>query len=91
MIDPHLMLLLLKLLGKQYLVWDYEAHIRFKKPGKGRVRAHFKIQDEDLETIKSQTESGHKYLHTFDIPILDPQGETVAEAEKTLYFRLKRH
>ena len=29
MVDPHLMLLLMQLLGKEYLVWDKAANIEF--------------------------------------------------------------
>jgi len=37
MIDPHLMLLLMQLLGKEYLVWDKTATIEFVKVSKKKV------------------------------------------------------
>ena len=34
-VDPIYMLMLLKILGPEYIVWDKSANIRFRKPGKG--------------------------------------------------------
>jgi acyl-coenzyme A thioesterase PaaI-like protein len=45
MVDPHLMLMLMKLLGTGYLVWDKSAAIEFVRPGKGRVFAACEISD----------------------------------------------
>jgi len=42
MVDPHLMLLLMKLLGKDYWVWDKSATIEFIKASKKKsdIRHH---------------------------------------------------
>jgi hypothetical protein len=45
MVDPHLMLLLMKLIGKGYTIWDQAAEITFKEPGKGTVSAIITITD----------------------------------------------
>ena len=37
MVDPHLMLMYMQLLGKDYIVWDKAATINFLRPGKGKV------------------------------------------------------
>ena len=39
MADPFFMLMLIENLGREYIVWDKSASIRFRKPGKGVVRA----------------------------------------------------
>ena len=41
MIDPFYMLMLMQMLGPEYIVWDKSATIEFKKPGRGTVSAHF--------------------------------------------------
>lgn len=87
MIDPHYMLMLMKLLGKDYVVWDKAAHIDFIKPGTGTVRATMLITDEQLEEVIEQTSSGHKFLPRFIAEIRDETGELVAKATKTLYVR----
>lgn len=90
MADPHLVLMLMHLLGKEYMVWDKSAEIDFIRPGTGRVSALFTISDEELQTIREQTELHRKYLPEFTIPIVDEDGKSVARIKKTLYVRLKK-
>ena len=90
MIDPHLMLLLMQLLGKEYLVWDKAAEIEFIKPGRKRVTSVIKISDEALEDIKRSTESGEKHFANFVIEIKDTDDVLVARVKKTIYVRKKQ-
>lgn len=87
MIDPHLMLLLMRLLGKDYLVWDLQASIEFVKATKQEVWAAFKISDEAIEEIKQNTRGGEKYLARFPIEIRDEDNQLVAKGEKVIYIR----
>ena len=89
MVDPHLMLLLIQALGDEYVVWDQSAAIEFKKPGRGRVHSIIRIQDEDLAEIRQRTEAGEAYRPSFELKILDEEGETVAIVTKGLHIRLK--
>jgi len=89
MIDPHYMLMLMKLLGKNYLVWDKSASIDFIKPGTGKLTATMKITDEILADIKSATANGEKYLPVYPVEITNEAGDLVAKALKTLYIRKK--
>src|SRR3954471_228439 len=41
MTDPFYMLMLIENLGRDYIVWDKSATIRFRRPGKGTVVAKF--------------------------------------------------
>ena len=43
MTDPWYMLMLIKNLGNDYIVWDKGATIDFKRPGRTRVRANFTL------------------------------------------------
>ena len=90
MVDPHYMLLLMRRLGKGYIVWDKSASIDFIRPGKGTVRAHFELTDERVEEIKRRTADGDKYLPEWEVDVLDESGELVARVHKTLYVRKKR-
>ena len=53
MIDPFYMLMLIGNLGDDYIVWDKTAHIRFRKPGKGKVRVEFRLTDAYLGNVLS--------------------------------------
>lgn len=87
MIDPHYMLMLMKLLGKEYVVWDKAACIDFIKPGTGKLTAVMKVTDEMLVAIKQGTANGEKFLPEYSVEISNEAGELVAKAVKTLYIR----
>jgi len=89
MCDPFYMLMLLRNLGKDYIVWDMSARIRFMRPGRGRVRAEFLLSDERLQAIRQAVSSGEKHVEKFMVDVLDESGERVAVVDKTLYIRKK--
>jgi acyl-coenzyme A thioesterase PaaI-like protein len=90
MIDPFYMLMLIQVLGPEYIVWDKAAAIEFKKPGRGTVSACFLLSDRVIADIRSQTADGNKYLPEFSVDITDEDGELVARGFKTLYIRRKQ-
>ncbi len=87
MADPFYMLMLIELLGRGYTVWDKAATIRFRRPGRGTVRARFDIPPERVEEIRRGVDAQGKVETTFTVDITDPQGEVVAEVEKLLSVR----
>lgn len=89
MVDPHLMLLLMQLLGKEFIVWDKSASIEFIKASKTKVTARIKISDEELSEIVEKTKDGNKYLANFDIDIIDSSNELIAKVQKIIYIRKK--
>lgn len=89
MTDPFWMLLTLNALGKDYIVWDKAGAIDFRKPGRGTVRAHFRLDDALLEEIRAATADGEKYLRWCETEIVDADGEVVARVRKQLYIRRK--
>src|SRR5690606_23376406 len=91
MVDPHYMLMLMRVLGTEYIVWDKAANIDFVKPGKGRVSATMTLSDAEIARIKQATADGEKDLPVYRLVITDESGDTVAEVDKTLYIRKKRN
>jgi acyl-coenzyme A thioesterase PaaI-like protein len=89
MTDPMYMLMLLHLLGPEYHVWDRHAAIEYVAPGRGAVRARFRIDEPILAEIREKTADGQKYLPEFDVEILGERGEIVARVRKTIYVRRK--
>ncbi|MEO4048572.1 DUF4442 domain-containing protein [Pseudomonas sp. CAU 1711] len=89
MTDPFFMLMLMQLLGNDYIVWDKAASIDFVNPGKGPVYADFRIDDALLAQIRAKTAGGDKYLPELHVDIRDGAGSLVATVHKTLYVRLK--
>jgi hypothetical protein len=90
MCDPFFMLILINNLGPDYIVWDKAATIRFKKPGKGLVKAVFHIPEETIEEIRVQAEAQGKIEPQFQTVVTDVEGNVVAEVDKLLYVRKKK-
>jgi acyl-coenzyme A thioesterase PaaI-like protein len=89
MADPFFMLMLIHNLGPGYIVWDKAATIRFRRPGRGTVRAEFRLSAEQLEGIRSKLAAQEKHEPVFTAEIKDEEGNVVAEVEKLLYVRKK--
>jgi acyl-coenzyme A thioesterase PaaI-like protein len=89
MTDPFYMLMLIENLGREYIVWDKAASIRFRKPGRGKVTAQFRITEEQLDETRRTLESQEKLEPVFTVEIKDESGDVVAEVQKTLYVRKK--
>lgn len=84
--DPFYMVMLMKILGPAYVVWDKTAHIRFRKPGKSKLYAVLRLSPEDIESIKQQVrECGHA-SKTFSIKWIDREEVVYAEIERQCYI-----
>jgi acyl-coenzyme A thioesterase PaaI-like protein len=90
MCDPWFMLILMRLLGRNYIVWDKSASIRFLRPGRGRVTAEFHIPQARVDKIRAAADAGEKVEPVFTVDVLDDQGEVVAHVEKLLYVHKKK-
>ncbi|CAN0601777.1 unnamed protein product, partial [Ectocarpus sp. 12 AP-2014] len=90
MVDPMYMLLLMRKLGDDYIVWDKSASIDFIRPGKGTVTARFELTEERVAAIREATASGEKMLPEWDVDIVDEAGVCVARVHKVLYVRRKK-
>ena len=89
MCDPFYMLMLINILGPDYIVWDKAAAIRFKKPGKGVMKATFQLTEEQIAEIRAAAEVQPKVEPQFQVIIKDAEGTVVAEIDKLLYVKKK--
>jgi acyl-coenzyme A thioesterase PaaI-like protein len=89
MADPWFMILLLERLGPGYRVWDKAGTIRFRKPGRGTVRARFELSAERLEEIRRAADADGRVEPVFTVAIRDEEGDVVAEVEKRISVRRK--
>ncbi len=89
MCDPFYMWILMEYLGKEYIVWDKSAAIKFIKPGTTTVRAIFEIEEEKLLAIKSEVDSLGKNDYHFEVEVRDTNGILVALVNKTVYVKRK--
>ena len=89
MTDPFYMLMLAANLGDEFVVWDKAASIRYRKPGKGRVRAEFRLTEEKLAEIRAALDIEGRYDARFLVEIKDDEGCLVAEVERVIYCATK--
>src|SRR6516162_7761219 len=89
MTDAFYMLMLMANLGRDYIVWDKAASIRYRQPGKGTVRAEFRLSDTQLDDIRERLKTLPTYEPRFTVEVKDELGTVIAEVEKLLYVRRK--
>ena len=84
-VDPFFMIMLIKNLGPGYVVWDKAAAIRFKRPGRSKLRATFTLSGEELDGIRAALETQRSIDRTYTLQITDADGTVCAIVEKTEY------
>jgi hypothetical protein len=90
MTDPFYMLMLMANLGQDYIVWDKAATIRYKKPGRGTVRAEFRLSDSEIDDIREKLKTLPKYEPVFTVEVKDEADVLIAEVQKVLHIRNKQ-
>lgn len=88
-VDPHSMIMLIKILGPDYVVWDKASAIRFKKPGRGTLYARFVIPEEEIALIRRRLETEHSIDRVYTVALVDSDGVVHAEVDKTIDIRKK--
>ncbi|MGH9795721.1 MAG: DUF4442 domain-containing protein [Candidatus Acidiferrales bacterium] len=86
-VDPFYMIMLIKLLGPDYIVWDKAAAIRFRKPGRGTLYARFLIAEEELAAIRAALAIQPSVDRRYQVELADAAGVVHATVEKTVYVR----
>jgi acyl-coenzyme A thioesterase PaaI-like protein len=87
MTDAFYSIMLKQNLGADYVVWDKTATIDFRKPGRGRVYAEFRLDDAAIEAVRQATQTGAKHLPELQVDVMDERGDVIAAVHKTLYVR----
>ena len=88
-VDPIYMLMLIKILGDSYIVWDKAAAIRFKKPGKSTLYARFLVDEAEPATIRHALEDIRSIDRVYTVELRDADQVVHAIIEKTIYIRRK--
>lgn len=89
-VDPIYMVMLIKILGPNYVVWDKAASIAFRKPGKGTLFATFRLSEQEIELIRSASMRHPSIERVYRIELVDAEDGVCATVEKTVYIRKKQ-
>ncbi len=90
-VDPFYMIMLIKTLGPDYVVWDKAASIRFKLPGRETLYAHFTLSSDEIQTIRHLLETAPSIDRMYRVELTDRQGIVHTTVEKTIYIATKEH
>ena len=88
-VDPVYMIMLMRCLGRDYVVWYKTASIRFRRPGRTTLHATFHLDDGELDAIRSLTATGQSVDRTYNVDLLDAEGVVHASVEKLIYVKKK--
>lgn len=88
-LDPVHMVMLIKLLGSGYEVWDKAATIRFRRPGRATLRATFRLDEAELAAIRTDVAQAGRSERRYMVDLTNEQGEVCASCEKTLSIRAR--
>lgn len=88
-IDPILMVMFIRLLGPDYIVWLKSAAIEFRRPGRSTLSARFRVEERELEEIRSLLRTESKHERAYRTELVDAEGTVCAVVDQTLYFRQK--
>ncbi len=89
-VDPVYMVMLIRLLGPEYVVWDKAASIRFRRPGRTTLYAHFVLDDAELDAIRDVLMREPTVERTYTVDLVDAEGVVHATVEKVIHIRKKR-
>lgn len=88
-VDPLYMLMLIKILGPGFVVWDKAANVRFRRPGRTTLHATFRLEDAELDEIRRLLETAPKVDRTYLVQLVDASGTVHTEVEKVVQIRKK--
>lgn len=87
---PHPLLLTLRL-GRDVIIWDKQAAIRFRRPAYQVLYAEFRITDEEVADIRQALDAGGETVRVYSVDLVDAQGTAYATVERTLYIATRAH
>jgi len=86
-VDPVYMVMFFKILGKGQTIWVKSATIEFLKPGKGTLRAEFRLPESETRAVMEELESDSRVVRDYIIELLDASGDICARVVQTLHFK----
>ena len=90
-VDPLYMIMLIKQLGSDFVVWDKSASIRFKRPGRTTLFARFHVDAADIAEIRATLTTTPSIDRVYTVELKDEDGTVHAIVEKTIHIRMANH
>jgi acyl-coenzyme A thioesterase PaaI-like protein len=88
-VDPIYMVMLMRRLGPEFVVWDKAARIRFRRPGRSTLHARFLVPEEEVREIRRLLGPEEAIDRVYEVELSDEEGVVHASVEKTVHIRRK--
>jgi hypothetical protein len=88
-VDPIYMVMLIRILGPAYIVWDKGATVHFKRPGRSTLHASFVLDAPEIDAIKAELMGRRAIERDYRVDLVDADGTLHATVTKTLHIRRK--
>ncbi len=78
--------MLMLALGREVIVWDKAASIRFRRPAYETLYAQFHLPREEIAQIRTLLDSQHETTRLYTVELKDAAGVVYAVVERTVYL-----
>ena len=83
--------MLMLALGRNAIVWDKAATIRYRRPGRDTLYVDFRITPEEIAGIHADLARHGETERTYLVELKDGEGSVHAQVERTIYIADKAH
>jgi acyl-coenzyme A thioesterase PaaI-like protein len=88
-VDPFYMVMIIRQIGDDYVVWDKSARVTFKRPGTETLYAEFRVPASEVEDLKREADEVNSFDRTYWIDLKDADGKVYATVEKVIFIARK--
>ena len=88
-VDPIYMVMLIRALGPDFIVWDKAATLRFLRPGRSTLQATFRLDADTVAGIAAEARAAGRMTRDFEIELVDEDGQVCFACTKTIHVRCK--
>lgn len=89
--DPIYIIQLMHILGNNYVVWDKEASIKYRRPAKESIFGEFVFTQEEIESIKKDIIQKKEIDLLKSMSLVTLNSKVIAEISKTIYIADKSY
>jgi acyl-coenzyme A thioesterase PaaI-like protein len=86
-VDPVYMIMLIKILGPSYVIWDKAAAIHFRRPGRETLYATFRISPDGVAALKAEVDAKGKIEREFTVDLVNAREDVHVTCQKLLSIR----
>ena len=85
------MIMFMEILGKDFIVWDKGAEIKFIKPGISTLHVDFELSPELVKDVRNKAIQDGSYVFDITVNIKNESDVVHAQVKKIMYVATKAH